>query len=140
MLIPLLKYTSCFVLLPHCLLLHIIHLKSQTFLVNNEYASSTSSNPISKKVGRVQSVLECTFFSFFAFFMYIFCALLFGWSLLCKIALMKLLTVQLTLQLSDNVIPIVAGTCKTNGFCCGQDTKIALLPMSVLFADSKLYL
>lgn len=72
--------------------------------------------------------------------MYIFCALLFGWPLLCEIALMKLLTVQLTLQLSDTVVPIVLCTCKTNGFCCGQDTKITLLPMSVLFAESKLYL
>jgi hypothetical protein len=72
--------------------------------------------------------------------MYIFCALLFGWSLLCKMALLKLLTVQLTLQVSDTVVPIAIDTCKTNGFCCGQDTKITLLPMSVLFADSKLYL
>jgi len=57
-----------------------------------------------------------------------------------KIALLKLLTVQLTLQLSDTVVPIMIGTYKTNGFCCGQDTKITLLHVSVLFADLKLYL
>jgi len=68
----------------------------------------------------------------YIFVMYIFCALLFGWSLLFKIALMKLLTVQLTLQLSDTVVPIVIDTSKTNEFCCGQDTKITLLSVSVL--------
>jgi len=63
---------------------------------------------------------------------------LFGWSVLFEIALMKLLTVQLTLQLSDTVVPIVIDTYKTNDFYCGQDTKITLLP--VLFADLKLFL
>jgi len=66
--------------------------------------------------------------------------LLFEWSLLFRIALMKLLTVQLTLQLLDTVVPIVIGICKTNGFCCAQDTKITLLPVSVLFTDSAPYL
>lgn len=60
--------------------------------------------------------------------------------MLFKIALMKLLTVQLTLQLSNTVVPIVINTYKTNEFCCGQNTKITLLPVSVLFADLKLYL
>lgn len=45
-----------------------------------------------------------------------------------------------TLQLSDSLVPTVIGTCKTKRFCCGQDIKIKLLPVSVLFADSKLCL
>ena len=51
-----------------------------------------------------------------------------------------MLTVQLTLQLLDTVVPIVIVPCKTNRFCCVQDTKITLLSVSVLFGDSKLCL